>query len=250
MNTKNSFSSTFVFEFITKSILLLALWYSLRPYKGIDNDARMYLVQTLKRLGKSSFDDDLFLKFGSQDKFSIFSRLFAPLVDILGPSTAHAVGAFLGQALWIGSALLLCRVLFKDDRLFKLSALAAMLMVPFYGWGEIKYSEEFLTPRLFAESFVLLAIALYLKKKPAYVALCMACAFALHPIMALPGFALIFFMVARTHRWSIAIAAAAVALCLVLAFAGVDPFARLLVQLDPEWYAIVQARSPQLFIQE
>src|SRR5207237_2077272 len=64
--------------------LLLALNALARPYAQFAHDARLYSVQVLHQLEPEVYAGDLFLRFGSQDQFSLFSRLAAPLVSFLG----------------------------------------------------------------------------------------------------------------------------------------------------------------------
>src|SRR6516225_361745 len=45
------------------------------PYAGITHDARLYSVQVLNRVEDGSYSDDLFFRYGSQDDYSLFSRL-------------------------------------------------------------------------------------------------------------------------------------------------------------------------------
>ena len=44
------------------------------PYRGLVHDARLYGVQVLHRITNGEFSDDLYLRYGSQDAYSLFSR--------------------------------------------------------------------------------------------------------------------------------------------------------------------------------
>jgi hypothetical protein len=65
-------------------LIALALNALAQPYAGIIHDARLYSLQTLNRLSEGAFADDLFLHYGSQDQYSLFSMVAAPLVSVLG----------------------------------------------------------------------------------------------------------------------------------------------------------------------
>jgi hypothetical protein len=67
-------------------LLLAALWVAARPYFGIVHDARLYMVQALHALQPERFAGDLYFAFGSQDAFTAFSALDAPLIGAMGPS--------------------------------------------------------------------------------------------------------------------------------------------------------------------
>src|SRR5438094_10572948 len=58
------------------------------PYLGYVHDARLYSGQVLNALHPEVLGEDLFFRFGSQDRFSAFSRLMAPLVAGLGLDAA------------------------------------------------------------------------------------------------------------------------------------------------------------------
>src|SRR5947207_3334034 len=59
--------------------LLLALNALARPYVGLRHDSQMYCAQVLNRVEPGAYADDLFFRYGSQDQFSAFSALAAPL---------------------------------------------------------------------------------------------------------------------------------------------------------------------------
>src|SRR5258707_971776 len=65
-------------------LVLLALNALARPYAGITYDARLYSVQVLNQIDPTSYGDDLFFRYGSQDQFSIFSRFAASFVGLFG----------------------------------------------------------------------------------------------------------------------------------------------------------------------
>src|SRR5262245_56173374 len=65
-------------------LVLLALNALIRPYANITHDTRLYSVQVLNQLQGGTYADDLFFRYGSQDQFSLFSRLMAPLVGAVG----------------------------------------------------------------------------------------------------------------------------------------------------------------------
>src|SRR6266849_4127255 len=72
-------------------VILLAVNTIARPYSGITHDTRLYSVQVLNHVEGGAYADDLFFRYGSQDEYSLFSRLAAPLVSALGVQTAFFV---------------------------------------------------------------------------------------------------------------------------------------------------------------
>jgi hypothetical protein len=61
-------------------LALLACWVLVHPYRGMVHDALLYTLQALSRLYPESLGQDLFLAHGSQEDFTIFSRIYAPLI--------------------------------------------------------------------------------------------------------------------------------------------------------------------------
>ena len=51
---------------------------------GLVHDARLYGIQVVNRVEGGSFAGDLYLQFGSQDRYTLFSTVAAPLVQMLG----------------------------------------------------------------------------------------------------------------------------------------------------------------------
>ena len=70
------------------ALVLLAVWSCARPYMGFTHDAKMYSLQVVNAATDGAYAEDLFFKYGSQDSFSLFSKLLAPVVSTLGVETA------------------------------------------------------------------------------------------------------------------------------------------------------------------
>src|SRR5437016_4491317 len=68
----------------TLFFLLVALNALARPASVTAHDARLYSLQVLNQAEGGAYAEDVFLRFGSQDQFSIFSRVAAPVVANLG----------------------------------------------------------------------------------------------------------------------------------------------------------------------
>ena len=58
---------------------LLAVNAVALPYRGVIHDSQLYAVQVMNRVENGAYADDLFFRYGSQDKFSLFSVVAAPL---------------------------------------------------------------------------------------------------------------------------------------------------------------------------
>ncbi|PZN97540.1 MAG: hypothetical protein DCF31_00010 [Alphaproteobacteria bacterium] len=232
-------------------LALVALWLVTHPYEGIFHDARLYTLQALSRAHPGRYADDLFLAFGSQDRFSIFASLYAPALAAFGNGGGHLAVLVVCAALWVAAALYFARGWLADGAIgWPLAIGATAAAVAFPGGISFRYAEPFLTPRLPAEALTLLALALAVRGRTLPALLALGTALAIHPLMAIPGVALWFLMECRHRPWLWLLAAAGIGLAAVLAGLGVEPFARLGQRFDPAWLAIVTSRNPQCLISQ
>lgn len=229
-------------------LLLAALWMAARPYYGIVRDARLYMAQALYRLEPEKFQGDLFFRYGSQDSFSLFSAVFAPVVQMLGPGWAHLVFSVLGQIFWLAGLFALVIALFGRGRSALAAAVGAIILMSDFGLGVFRYSEIFVTPRIFAEATVMLALACALRRRPVLSVVVALAAIPIHPLIALPGVLVVLLMAVPITLRTVAAAGVGLAVFAGLALFGIDPFSRLLVRLDPEWYGLVHERIPLAFV--
>lgn len=230
-------------------LLLAALWILTRPYMGIIHDARLYMVQALERLHPHMFAGDMWFAFGSQGRFTIFSWLYDPMVEHLGPYAAHLTATVLGELFWFSALLFLTRALFRHGRTWIMAAAGVVLLNPYYGGLYVfSYGERFATPRLFAEALVILAIAAVVRRRWTLAALWLVPALLIHPLMTLPGIGVAAVLAAweKPKLWWTYLAGALV--LVALAAAGVGPFDRLFERFDPAWFAIVYKRCDFAFV--
>jgi hypothetical protein len=174
------------------SLVILAIWILQHPYGGIDyNDSTLYTLLALARLNPQLLSDDVFLRFGSQDTYTVFSPLFAAAIKLLDLEPAAALLSLAGQILFFGCGWLLARRVMPARQ----AALAVGLLVALpssYGVGSIfNYVESFLTSRQMSEALVLAAVSSTLARRPLMTAVCLLAAMLLHPIMALAGFVML-----------------------------------------------------------
>jgi hypothetical protein len=167
---------------------MLAADALVQPYLGFDHDARLYAVQALERLHPGLYGNDLYLLYGSQDRYSAFSFLVTPFVAALGVVPAFFV-LYLGcKALLFWGTLRLLRALVRDTEAVALGALLLAVVPASFGGNEIFHANEpFLTPRLASSALVLLALERLLARRPVLALCLLVGSFLLHPIMALGG---------------------------------------------------------------
>jgi hypothetical protein len=216
------------------------MWLATRRYFGTVFDARFYMVEALNALHPGRFAEDLYFKFGSQGKFSVFSQLYLPLLRAFGVGPTAMILTIAGQLFWLFALLRLARDL-VGGRVMWLSAATVIGILHIYAGG-FGYGESYVTARLFAEACVMLALAL-LPSSRLWSFVLLGLSAAIHPLMTLPGVAVAFFYLALGRPIWWAVMAAGAGLAAALGLAGVEPFANLFRTIDPAWFAVINIRS-------
>ena len=228
-------------------LVLTALWMILTPYPGITHDGQGYALQALERLEPGVFGDDIFLRFQSQDDFTIFPPLQAAAIQALDLDRGTALLTLLFQVAWFVAAWLVLRQLLAP-RLVLLGVGLLVVVPGYYGAMRIfQYAEPFLTARLPAEALSLLAIALYLQGRRLPGGLAVLIALLVHPLMAFPAVLLIG-VLEILQRWGARVAWGAIALTLLGAIAVSALPLIWQASADPSWIELLRGRSPHLFL--
>ena len=172
----------------TLFLVLFALNAVALPYAGFIHDARLYGVQVLNKVEGGAFTDDLFFRYGSQDKFSLFSPIVAPVVGVLGLDAAFFLLYLVSNALLLLGMMRLVRTLLKDRLLSTLAAMfLAVSPIGFGGLGIFHVNENFLTPRILAVALTLFGLERALRGR-FKTGLALAVGGGLfHPLMAVGG---------------------------------------------------------------
>ncbi len=222
-------------------ILILTLWLTTHPYIGIASDARFYNVQFLRALQPAAFVTDLYFRYGSQDDFSVFTALFAPVIGLLGLNAGNIALDIAFQALWLGGLWFILTG-FIRGRGACLTAFTAAILLP-GGVSFVHYGEAIVTPRLLAEALSLWALGAMLRGRTVSALLVLGLSFSVHPLMTLPAIGVLFLQAARKQPlWWLLPALGSVAIG-ALAWLGRPPFARLAEVYDAQWFAIVNVRD-------
>ena len=227
---------------------IVVLWVATRPYAGIVHDSRLYTLLAL-RPDHPGLATDLFLQFGSQDRFTLFSPLYRPLIALLGVGQAAMTLTLVAQLLWLGAAYGLAKTVVRDTALALAAVAGAVALPSAYGSGGLfSYGEAFITPRLFAEAATMAALTCALRRRFGLATVAIVAGGVLHPVMVLPGAVVVILYGARRSRQVWLGAAGVAAVVIGLAASGVEPFGRLLVTFDPEWLAVARGRASETFI--
>jgi len=227
------------------ALLCFADWMLSHPYRGIVHDASLYTLQALAHVRPQTLSPDVFLRFGSQDRFTIFSPLYAGTSRLLGFEPAAAALTLMSQVALVLSGAALARTI-MPRRLIPFAIAVLIAMPGDYGADRVfTVWEPFLTPRMLAEALTLGALGAALTSRRALAASLILVATLVHPIMAAAGIVALACLQVGMPRPRSAIPLAVVGVVAL----GVEtllpaPWGR----FDPVWLALIQNRSPYLFL--
>jgi hypothetical protein len=228
-------------------LLWITSWSLLHGYDGIQQDGRLYTLQALAHLRPEPLSHDVFLIFGSQDRYTVFSPVYATAMRWLGIEPAAATLTFVSQLAFLGGALVLARrIVSPASALLGLTVLIAIPGV--FGAARIfAVMESSVTPRMAAEALVLCGLTAALSARAGLALVLIALATFIHPVMAAVGLIALGYLYCCIPRPRlcalVAAASGAAVVALSLAWPS-GPFSR----FDAEWLRLVQLRSPYLFL--
>jgi hypothetical protein len=231
-------------------LFVLAIWMVQHPYGGIEyNDSSLYALLALARLNPQSLSGDVFLRFGSQDQYTVFSPLFASVIRVLDLEPAAALLTLAGQIAFFGCAWLLARRVMPA----RLALVAVGLLVALpssYGAANIfSYVESFLTPRQLTEALVLAALAGSATHRYVVMGVCMLAAMMLHPIMGFAGIVMLACLHVALPRPRLAAAVAAGLLLGSLVPILIIPRG-VFAPFDANWFSLALQSTPYLLLSQ
>ena len=128
------------------ALLPVALWCLTHRYRGLVGDAGLYAVQALSRTD-AGLARDVFLSSASQDRYTIFSPIYAFFIRLLGLQEAAISLLVFFKVCFYGAAWAFSRKLF--DARTALLTMALLIVVPIeYGpYHVFHIAEDMLTAR-------------------------------------------------------------------------------------------------------
>ena len=216
-------------------------------YVGLRHDAVLYSLQGLARL-HSTLRNDIFLRFGSQDQYSLFGGIYALAIQWLGLEPAAAILTFISQVALVLCALLLLRRVAPTPAFVGLGVVVLVAIDSYYGSRRVfSCLEGCVTPRMGAEALVLAGLSAAWSSRPRLAWALVVVGMLIHPVMALAGVVALGFLYLG-RRWPSLTAAGIGGGLLLLWMAGYFvPYARW-GAYDPDWLAVIRERSPFVFL--
>jgi len=235
---------------VSLTLGLLALWTLTHRYRGLFNDGLLYAVQAIARI-HPYFASDVMLSGTSQDSFTLFSPLYAALIQMFGIIGASTLLFALCTAGYLFAAWLVVRRLFDSSAAYLTVAVLICVSSDYGAWSVFRCLEDFLTARSLAEACVVGAIAAYYWQRSWVAAGLIASGMLFHPVMALPGLLLLLCLIVpvRVAAMATTMGLAALALASLAAVHGFAPLASF-KPMDPTWLEVVEQRSFFLFLKD
>jgi len=168
-------------------LLILANAVAL-PYRGLTHDGRLYGVQVLNSVTDGQFANDLYLRYGSQDEYTIFSAVVSPIASFVGVENAFFLLYILFNSLFILAFLRLTIALVDSPTAIVFGcAYVAVNAVDFGGLGIFHVNESFFTARVVSNTFVLFSLERLVRNRYCQSFGFVAIAMLFHPPMAFCG---------------------------------------------------------------
>jgi hypothetical protein len=232
--------------------LIFGAWLAARPYDGIWHDAVLYTAQALSRLHPEFYANDLFFRYGSQDSFTIFPAFHAAAIKLFGIEGAALIVTLVGKVLWFSALVWFLASILRGRAYWLGLALVASYNPYFDSHGVFSWGETFVTSRLYAEAFVLAALALAFRRLWVLAGAVLMLAVLLHPLVAIVGILLTGLLLLMSVGWSrnslllLSLLLCALSLPVIL---GISPFDRLLTTYDEIWLSQIQSRNAYVFLE-
>ncbi len=219
-------------------IALFGLWLVVRPYAGISGDAILYVGKVLAQLDPAGVGRDIVFSHDRQMHFTLFPPLMTGAIRGLGLAHGAESVAFAAVVVWFLAIAVLALHLAEGRRRWLI--LSFIFLAPSYYANGFHFGEALAVPRPFAEALVLLGCAALLRQKFWLAGALMLGAALLHPIMALPGFGMLFLsMLERDRRW-LWLALGLLPLLSLAAAMHLSLLGRGFATIDAQWWAILQ----------
>jgi hypothetical protein len=213
-------------------------------------DAALYAVQALSRT-TAGLAHDVFLDNASQDRYTIFSPIYAFFIKRLGLQEAAISLLVFFKVCFYASAWMFSRKLFDARAAVLTIALLIAVPIEYGAFHVFRVAEDMLTARSMAEVLAMVGLCLHVYGRKNVGLALGAFALSIHALMALPMVLLLLSLrVSARASLLAALAAIAAVLCTASAAAMAPQWTPgWLGVMDPNWLDMVRERSQFVFLQ-
>jgi hypothetical protein len=232
------------------ALLPVALWCLTHRYLGLVGDAELYAVQALSRTN-SGLAHDVFLNNASQDRYTIFSPIYAFFIKRFGLQEAAVSLLVSFKVCFYVAAWAFIRKLFNARTALLTIALLIVVPIEYGAFHVFRVAEDMLTARSIAEALAMTGLCLHVYGRKNLGLALAAFALSIHALMALPMVLLLLSLRVSTRASLLgALAAIAAVLCMATAAATAPQWTPHMLRLmDPNWLDMVRERSQFVFLQ-
>lgn len=229
-------------------LIAFSLFLLSRPYRGIIQDAHIYMGRALADLDPAGVGRDLMFVHDGQFGFSLFRFAAAAMVWVFGLALAAKILAVAAAFAWFLAAAALTRQFASGPAVWAGIIFAVLLPNAYGAPYPFGFAELIAIPRPFAEALVLAAMAALAQGRDALALIGLGVAALLHPIMALAGGSVFAAIRGAENRRLLLVLALGLPLLLICAWLGLPMADRLFTAIDPALRDLLEHRSPFLFI--
>ncbi|MBO0733314.1 MAG: hypothetical protein J2P49_03165 [Methylocapsa sp.] len=229
------------------ALIAFSIFLLNRPYSGIVQDAYIYIGRALADLDPGGVGRDMIFVYDGQFGFSVFRPLAAALVALSGPAFAAKALALAAMAAWFWAALAFSRQFLGGRAVWAVLVFAALLPASYGLPLTLSFAEPLAIPRPFSEAFVLVALAELIRGRNGLSLLWLAAALLMHPIMALPGFCVFFFLLGFENKHWFWFCILGIAALILGGASGMPLLNRLFVPFEPSFGGAKEFHSPFIF---
>jgi hypothetical protein len=232
------------------SLLPVALWCLTHRYSGLVGDSGLYAIQALSRTD-TGLARDVFLSNASQDRYTIFSPIYAFFIRTLGVRAAAVWLIVLCKIGFYATAWAFTRKLFDAGTALLATALLVVLPLEYGAYHVFRVAEDMLTARSMAEALAMGALCLHVYGRRTTALVVAAFALSIHALMALPMLLLLLSLRFGVRASLLgALASVVLVLCAAAAAAVVPQWTPVFLRvMDPIWLDVVRERSQFVFLQ-
>jgi hypothetical protein len=234
---------------VALALVPVALWCLTHRYLGLVGDAGLYALQALSR-SDPGLAHDVFLSNNSQDRYTIFSPIYAFFINEFGLRTAAISLLVLFKLCFYGAAWACIRKLFDSRTALAMIALLIVVPIEYGAYHVFRVAEDMLTARSMAETLAMIGLCLHvLGRRTTGLALA-GFGLCVHALMALPMVLLLLSLRFGARASALCALAVVAAVVCVASTAAMAPqwTPALLRIMDPMWLDMVRERSQFVFL--
>lgn len=166
---------------------LIVVWIVQNSSWGLVHDSQLYTMQALARINPEIYAQDIYLRYGSQDNYTVFGPVLAAAIRLFGPERAAAILTIIGHLAFYGAAAVFARLLMPMRCVWLGLGLLFALPCIYGGQNIFALAEDFITPRIFAEACVIAALTAFLQRRFRLAGALTLVSLVIHPLMTMAG---------------------------------------------------------------